>query len=48
MAICLTEKPPVNLQELEEYARKLDTARGNFQIATVLNLEKSGEFLVIF
>jgi len=35
------EKTPVNLHELEEHAKKLDIARGNFQIPMVLNLDKS-------
>ncbi len=49
---CLTEKPAVNLQELEECVMKLGIARGNFQIAMAVNLasdiDKSGEFLAIF
>ncbi len=49
MAFLLTERTVVDLQRgVEEHAKRLDTARGNFQIAMVLKLasdiDKSGEF----
>ncbi len=38
MALLFIERPVADLQrEVEEYAKKLDIARGNFQIAMVLN-----------
>ncbi len=47
--IFITDRRIVDLrQELEDYAENLDIARGNFQIAMVVNLasdiDKSGEF----
>ncbi len=39
MALLFIERPVVDLQrKVEEYAKKLDITRGNFQIAMVLNL----------
>ncbi len=48
MVLFLTERIVDLQQELEEYTKNLDIARGKFQIAMVLNLasdiDKSGEF----